>query len=285
MRRLLAGLTVLAAAGVGVIAPATGAEAVVNPLRNLELTQSTGYAGVSEAYCSVGKVVIGGSFRSSPGVSTTSRLGTFKPVSKVNAEGHLVYGFRVSASRQYVTATTPPITVKALCADWVHGYEIVQRWGFKNAVWEKTSKATCPAGKVVIGSGVEATGGNVSVDEVLPSTNQVGVKAFGKPGSSVAWELGAYAICSYPLINRSVVNTGVGTVDSTGKAEGRSLCPYGTNVLSAGFDLIESLGRAGMYEAFFDQVGSRTGVSVRAVQAVYPSATWRTAAYAVCAEW
>ena len=63
----------------------------------------------------------------------------------------------------------------------------------------KDTAATCPAGKRVIGSGVDINGGfgEVAVDHVIPGATQVSVQAFEKAGgSTLDWSIIAIAICA-----------------------------------------------------------------------------------------
>ena len=63
----------------------------------------------------------------------------------------------------------------------------------------KDTAATCPAGKQVIGSGVDINGGfgEVAIDHVIPGATQVSVQAFEKAGgSTLDWSIIAIAICA-----------------------------------------------------------------------------------------
>lgn len=280
MRRLLAGLAGLAAALGLMSVPAGPAEATGNPLRNLMTVESSGPNGATSVFCPVGKVVIGGGFRSGTALASPGRrLGGFKPTLAVNSQGKLIHGFSLYAVSSSSSGTLP-VTVQARCADAPDGYEVIRRWSSKNTEWEKAVDATCPTGKVVIGAGADVTNSVAGIDEILPFTNKVHVKAFGGPGPN-AWDVGAFAICSWPLNHRSMVNTGVATSRPDGTTFSRSTCPPGSVPISAAFDLQESLGRAGAIEASFDPNWG-LGVTARAREVFPISSLWRSVAYAVC---
>jgi len=289
MRRLLSVVAAMVMAVTALASPAVGAEpaepAAVNPLRNIvtvvKISKPNG--GAATAWCPPGKIVLGGGFRTTKDSLKKKTFNTFKPVLGTTSSG-AVWGFHAGASvHPTLPATHETFTTVAQCADPLPGWEIVVR---QSDLWhwsEMAVSATCPAEKVVIGSGASGAGGSFVLDEVYPSTNAVHVKAFGS--TYFPWSITAYAICAFPLLERSVVRDGVGAVRADRTAEGRSRCPFGTVALSAGFDLVNSLGTARFYAAAPEPVVSIWSVFVKAADSPVVTAPrpWSAGAYAVCA--
>jgi hypothetical protein len=114
----------------------------------------------------------------------------------------------------------------------------------------KDVTVTCPAGKVVLGTGASITGGRgeVVIDEIIPTTTTVTAKALEDPtggGYFDDWSIRAYARCGDEPGGRTIVSstTTSNSVDKGGSAP----CPTGKVVFGGGFDIIGGAG-----ETFID---------------------------------
>jgi hypothetical protein len=114
-----------------------------------------GYGGWS---CPAGKVVLGGGFHATDRVAV-SAPGTPGSVWPHYTYGADEYGWVIRDAQDGASNT---ITVYAICADPVVGYEIIAADGmnYSDGGWAGWS---CPAGKVVTGGGFELTGLAASV--------------------------------------------------------------------------------------------------------------------------
>jgi len=278
-------MAAVVAASAGLVVPVQTAGAVDNPLRNVTRVESgASTSGASSMYCPVGKVVLGGGFRTTAGFVKKRPLDELKPDLSHDSLGMARWGFVVSGNFLNDGKPIDELYTSITCADPPPGYEIVQRQSDLGMWPEMSATATCPAGKIVLGSGGSVHNGRAVLDQIIPTTNEVHVKAFGKGGPN-PWSITAWAICAFPVFNRSVVTEGPGTVRSDDTAFAQSRCPLGTVALDAGFDLMDSLGQASLFETSFAPSGSPEAVVTRASR-LDPLAigTWRVGAYAICAQ-
>ena len=109
---------------------------------------------------------------------------------------------------------------------------------------------TCPAGKVVLGTGASITGGRgeVVIDEIIPTATTVTATALEDPtggGYFPDWTIRAYARCGDEPGGRTIVSstTTSNSVDKGGSAP----CATGKVVFGGGFDIIGGAG-----ETFID---------------------------------
>ncbi|WP_432947664.1 hypothetical protein ACQPXM_11545 [Kribbella sp. CA-253562] len=171
----------------------------------------------------------------------------------------------------------------AYCADRPKGYVLPPLvTSVRSAEAEKTVFATCPGNTQVLGTSFDTSNGNgrVVVDEILPSTNKISVKAFDRtPGNR--WRLHVGAICAAPLDNRTVVTTSPVKFNSNGKAA-EATCPIGTQVINNSFDLIGSLGQVNPTSAIRKVISSRTS-QVAGFEAFGTNKSWAIRSFAVCA--
>jgi hypothetical protein len=174
----------------------------------------------------------------------------------------------------------------AYCADRPAGYEVPPAAKtIRSAASEKEVTATCPAGKQVIGTGFGTFGaqGRVELDQVIPGTKTVSVKAFDHlPGPR--WTLEARAICANPMATRTVAVTNPVSFTSQSKTA-TALCPVGTQVTNASFDLMESLGAVKIIATNLGPELNNRTTQAAAVEPHGSSTTrnWGVASYAICA--
>ncbi|MET9631094.1 hypothetical protein ABZX92_26870 [Lentzea sp. NPDC006480] len=194
------------------------------------------------ADCPAGMVAVGGGFTTATGVGNDGSVVQDELIIRDTSVTGTAYEDANGTSKNW------GITVFAVCANPLPGYEIKKgRSVNSGSEFEKPAVATCSPGKVVIGGGFEVTGGlgEVVVDELLPSSNQVFTKAFeGKAGTSRSWHIDAYAICAFQPAGWQIVDK-VGPIFSGGKTT-TAKCPVGKKVLGPMFDLTGSLGQAHM---------------------------------------
>jgi hypothetical protein len=235
-----------------------------------------------------------------PTVKTSDTVTAHCPGEKVVVgTGFLIANPRVVATALNVTERT--VTLKAhvdtspnpgtwsaqamaYCADRPAGYVVSQAaQSVFSAEAEKTVFATCPGSTQVLGTSFATSNGSgrVVVDEILPATNKVSVKAFDRtPGHN--WRLDVRAICANPLPGRTVVTSPV----DFNSNDAESTCPVGTQVLNNSFDLIGSLGRVNAFFAFrktetFPGFPRRSQTA--AARTFGTSKDWALVSYAVCA--
>jgi hypothetical protein len=83
-------------------------------------------------------------------------------------------------------------------APGISGLQVVSNESASNSEAKGTA-VTCPAGKQVVGTGVDINSGfgEVIVDQVIPSATQVSVQAFEESGGTLSnWSIVAIAICA-----------------------------------------------------------------------------------------
>jgi hypothetical protein len=92
----------------------------------------------------------------------------------------------------------------------VNGLERVAASSAENSLSPKPVGASCPVGKVVVGTGADIIGGksdttpnsqtDVVIDTIRPTpaspSTAVGVTAYEETATNANWSVGAYAICA-----------------------------------------------------------------------------------------
>jgi hypothetical protein len=88
----------------------------------------------------------------------------------------------------------------------VNGLERVSSRSESNSNSPTSAKASCPSGKVLVGTGADISGGkdgvppnqgtDVVIDAIIPSSTSVTVVANEETSTSANWVLNAYAICA-----------------------------------------------------------------------------------------
>jgi hypothetical protein len=217
-------------------APLTGYEVLESP------PMPFGDGGFGGWSCPAGKVVIGGGFEATDPVSV-SAPGTPGSVWPHHTFGSEEYGWVVQDD---IDGSPNTITIHVICADEPAGYEVVESspMAFGDGGFGGWS---CPAGKVVLGGGSEAT-------------DPVAVSAPGTPGSvwphhtfgadEFGWVVrddpnGApnaitiHVICLAPVAGHEVVNSSPMAFGDGGF--GGWSCPAGRVVTAGGFDASDTV--------------------------------------------
>jgi hypothetical protein len=193
-----------------------------------------------------------------------------------------VTGFETEAG----TTANWELKATAVCATPLPGLQMVQATSVSDSNNTKGATASCPAGKQLVGTGGEITGGlgQVVIDDVRPNSllSRVTVTGFEDAnGTANNWRVDAYAICANPLPGLQLA-TQSSASDTSGK---RILanCPSGTKLLDAAGEITGGLGRVGMIE-MAPANPLTEGNTVAAIQmdgGAPPS--WSLNAYAICA--
>ena len=166
------------------------------------------------------------------------------------------------------TGASAPWTVgvHVVCATPPPGLERVAAESVSSSA-NKSVTASCPAGKRVLGTGGEVSGGagQVILDDIRPNAGLTGVNVQGaedENGFSGSWSVIAYAICSNPVtgLERVVAES---PSDSFGTKMFGPSCPAGKQVLGAGYELTGGAGRAVEDMIFAPDL---TQISVRATE-------------------
>jgi hypothetical protein len=162
-----------------------------NPLPGLQIVSATSANNSVNksitARCPAGKSVTG------TGAELTGALGDVAIDEIIpSLTSVLATGFENGAS-----ARNWNIRAYAICANPLPGLQIVSATSANNSV-NKSITATCPAGKVVTGTGAELTGalGDVFIDDQTPTATTVVATGFENGASARNWNIRAYAICA-----------------------------------------------------------------------------------------
>jgi hypothetical protein len=88
----------------------------------------------------------------------------------------------------------------------VNGYARIGSQSANNSLSPKSATASCPSGRVVIGTGTNIFGAkpgdppteqtNVVIDAIIPFSTSVTVDAYEEQSTSANWSVTAYAICA-----------------------------------------------------------------------------------------
>jgi hypothetical protein len=153
-----------------------------------------------------------------------------------------------------------------------------------NSADPKTVTATCPAGKRLVGTGAEITGGlgEVVIDDLRPNPGLTAntVTAYEADPLAANWRVTAYAICANPLpgLERRTASSASNSVDPKAAT---ATCPSGKRLTGLGGEITGGLG-----EVVLDDLRPNAGLTASTVTAYEedPLATsWRVTAYAICA--
>ncbi len=93
------------------------------------------------------------------------------------------------------------LTMYAICADPLPGYEIVQVQGGSQSATSSTLSASCSSGNKLVGGGGQVDGGEgqVILEDFSQAPTSYSVKAYeDQDGTTASWHLHAYAICAAP---------------------------------------------------------------------------------------
>ena len=156
----------------------------------------------------------------------------------------------------------------------------------------KTVTATCPAGKVLTGTGYElnGAGGEVIVDDLRPNggpaiaPTSVTVGAYEADPFAGNWSLTGYAICANPVpgLVRATVTSASNSNDFRSAIVS---CPLGKVLTGTGYELNGATGEA-VVDDFRPNGGpaiAPTSVTVGAYEADPFAGNWSLTGYAICA--
>ncbi|KAB1949738.1 hypothetical protein F8271_00420 [Micromonospora sp. ALFpr18c] len=155
-----------------------------------------------------------------------------------------------------------------------------------------SATATCPAGKVLTGTGYELNGvtGEGVVDDLRPNggpataPTAVTVGAYEAEAFAGTWSVTAYAICANPLPGLVRVST-ASVSDSADFHSTTAACPVGKVLTGTGYELNGVTGE-GVVDDFRPNGGvaaAPTSVNVGAYEADATALNWSVTAYAICA--
>ncbi|MFC8850532.1 MULTISPECIES: hypothetical protein [unclassified Micromonospora] len=152
--------------------------------------------------------------------------------------------------------------------------------------------ATCPAGKVLTGTGYEINGatGEVVVDDLRPNGSAVSAPTAVTVGAYEAdpfagnWNVTAYAICANPLPGLVRI-TAVSVNDSNPFHSATAACPFGKVLTGTGFEMngVTGEGVVDDLRPNGSTVSAPTAVTVGAYEADTFFGNWDVRAYAICA--
>jgi hypothetical protein len=181
------------------------------------------------------------------------------------------------------------LTAVAICADPPEGLELVEEDGVASSE-DKTTVASCPAGKQVVGAGanIDRNGSgpplrDVAIDDMTPTADLTSVSVTGledQDGTDAVWRITAYAICADPLPGL-IRESEPSRTDSRNKSA-VARCDDGLEVVGVGGDITGGKGQVRMQA--IDPHEDRGGVTVVAVEdRDGTAARWTVRARAICA--
>ena len=168
----------------------------------------------------------------------------------------------------------------------VPGLQRVSLASASNNSSPKTVIVGCPAGKQLVGTGAEITGGQgeVVLDDLRPNgtpPSSVTVTAYEEDPLATNWSVTGYAICANPVAGLVRVSA----LSSGGSPDSRTVvatCPVGKSLLGTGFEITGGLGGVVLDELRPNgSLTSTTAVACEADPDHLPS--WTLTAYGICA--
>jgi hypothetical protein len=191
-------------------------------------------------------------------------------------------------------AASPAAAVSPLVVEQVNAFS-----AFDSSVY-KSVRATCPAGKQVIGTGFQLLGaeGSVVLDDLIPDQTSVLVGAGevvgpGEPadGTTASWQIEATALC-VPISSMTLqIVSKTSDFKVARDQQAQVNCPGGTRALGMGQALFNGFGQVANHSLYpSDTINSdethidyNTGVKVNAVtDSDGYSGAWSVTAYAIC---
>ena len=151
----------------------------------------------------------------------------------------------------------------------------------------KSVVATCPFGKLLLGSGAEITGapGQVILDGVVPDTGRksVTVNALEDEGAGTSqnWSITAYAICAPKVAGQQRVAV-AGTSSSASTRIATVNCPTGKSVVGT-YGAINSPNGQVVLDSLFTDAGLTNANVAAAEDGTGNTMNWSLTVYAVCA--
>ena len=194
-----------------------------------------------------------------------------------------VLGAAVTAGA-LVAAASPAVAA-------VPGHQLVNANSATDSSDVKSVTATCPAGKVLIGTGHRISGasGEVAIDDLRPNGSAttaptaVTVGAYETDGFAGSWTLHAEAICANVAGAVRVSATGASNSDDSHLT--RVNCPAGKTLSGTGYEMVGAVGDAAVDILAFS-IGSpttRRRSLVRAFEVNPFAGNWTLTAYGICA--
>lgn len=157
----------------------------------------------------------------------------------------------------------------------------------------RTVTATCPAGKVLTGTGYEINGatGEVVVDDLRPNGSTVTAPTAVTVGAYEAdpfagnWTVTAYAICANPLPGLIRV-TAVSDTDLNDFHAATAACPFGKVLTGTGFEMTGITGKGVVDDVRPNgsPVSAPNAVTVGAYEVDTFLSSWNVRAYGICAD-
>ncbi|WP_129575819.1 MULTISPECIES: hypothetical protein [Sorangium] len=175
----------------------------------------------------------------------------------------------------------------ANCADPIPGLERVQAVSASDSLLTKTVVATCPSGKMVVGSGGEITNGlgRVMIDDLRPDSLLSSVTVTGYEdalGTTNNWTVTAYAICADPLPGLQRVDA-FSAANSIGSKWVVVDCPTNTVLLNSGAEISSGLGFVGLNEVGPPNMLFMGTLTTALEMMSGTTNSWTVDAYAICA--
>jgi len=113
---------------------------------------------------------------------------------------------KVNSDRKVANLNSDSLDGRSAGEIGVNGLQVTRSDSAVNSASGKSVSASCPAGKVLVGTGYDITGGketinastetNVVIDDVTPDATSVLVEAFEEEPTDLNWSLTANAICA-----------------------------------------------------------------------------------------
>ncbi|WP_437320936.1 hypothetical protein [Sorangium sp. So ce385] len=178
------------------------------------------------------------------------------------------------------------VWASANCADPIPGLERIQAVSASDSLSNKSVTATCPSGKMVVGSGGEITNGlgRVLIDDLRPNSLLTNVTVTGYEdalGTSNNWTVTAYAICADPLPGLQRVAS-FSAVSSSSKWVSAD-CPTGTVLLNSGAEISSGIGFVGLIEMGPVNLLTMSNQTAAIEMMSGTTNSWAVDAYAICA--
>jgi hypothetical protein len=283
---LVLGLVVAGA----VIVPASPASAAVPGLVRVSAVSVSDSADFhsATATCPAGKVLTGTGYELN-GATGEAILDDLRPNGGVATAPTAVTAGAYEADAY---AGTWSVTAYAICANPVAGLVRVSAVSVSDSADFHSATATCPAGKVLTGTGHELNGltGEGVVDDFRPNggvataPTAVTVGAYESDATALNWSATAYAICASPLPGLVRAST-VGASNSLDFRSVVAGCPAGKVLTGAGYELNGVTGE-GVVDDFRPNGGpaiAPTTVDSGAYEEDAFAGNWSDTAYAICA--
>ncbi|RKN49573.1 hypothetical protein [Micromonospora endolithica] len=285
-----ASVLVLGLVGAAVLVPASPASAAVPGLVRVSAVSannSNDFHTVT-AVCPAGKVLTGTGYEIN-GATGEAVVDDLRPNG-----GPAVAPTAVTATAYEAEpfAGNWSVTAYAICANPVAGLVRVSVTGANTSADFRTTTATCPAGKVLTGTGYEMVGvtGEGIVDDFRPNggpaaaPTAVTVGAYEAEAFAGSWTLTAYAICANPLAG--LVRVSLTSPSNSNDFRGvTATCPAGKRLTGAGYELNGATG-----EVVVDDFRPNGGAAVAptsdtsgAYEEDPLAGNWTNTSYAICA--